>query len=661
MKVDDIKHVAVIGAGDMGHGIAEVCLMTGYTVSMYDIKDEFVEKGKNRIDWSLKKLAEKARISEGDHKRFMGNLTTTIDMKEACKNADIAIEAAPENLELKKKIFAELDKYCPKHALLCSNTSNMSIKEIGEATKRPEKVAGLHYFNPPVLMQLIEIVKSKNTSDETIQVLIDFAKKQTKDPVVSLDNPGFIVNRINAITMLLIHQMLDRKEYPPAEFDAAAQMMGMRMGPYELMDFVGLDVAYHSMNYLAERLSSDYKPTPLMEKLIAENKLGKKTGEGIYKWSSDGGRPEIDLSKACNFDIMNLMRVQINEAAKVLEEGIAPRGAKDIDTAMKKGMNNPFGPFELAENADFKELTEYMDGLADKYGLEVFRAHKWVRDGSLNERAKGPVKTEAAKKTGPEFDKIEIEKDPENFVTTLWLNNPPVNTMGGQLLDELSKALDILAEDYDTRVIVVRGKANCFSAGADLAGGIPDSPWAFKNYVRKGQTAFKKFREIPKPVIAAIERYAFGGGLELSMSCDLRYAKKSTKVGLTEVGLGLIPGWGGTQLMVRHLGVGKTMELLLTAERIEAERAFKMGLINGYFDDDEFEKKVYEIAKRIAKKVSPIAVGIAKQMINYGTEIPLDIGLMLESYGSGLVFSTEDLQEGVFAFMQKRDAEFKGR
>ncbi len=659
--MNDIKKVAVIGAGDMGHGIAEVCLMTGYTVSMYDIKDEFVERGKERIDWSLKKLADKARISEGDYKRFMDNLSITTSMEKVCKDADIAIEAAPENLELKKKIFRELDEFCPKHALLCSNTSNMSITEIGAATKRPDKVAGLHYFNPPVLMQLCEIVKGDNTSEETINILIEFAKKQTKDPVVSKDSPGFIVNRINAITMLLIHQMLDKKEYSPAEFDAAAQMMGMRMGPYELMDFVGLDIAYHSMNYLANRLSPDFKPTATMQKLIDEGKYGKKTGQGIYKWPEDGGRPEIDMSKACDFDIMNLMRVQINEAAKVLEEGIAIRGAKDIDIAMKKGMNNPFGPFELAENADFKELTEYMDGLAKKYGLDSFKAHKWIRDGTLMKHAKGEPKSEEKKKTGPEFEAIEIEKDPESFVTTIWLNNPPVNTIGAKMLDELNIALDLLVDDYDTRVIVVRGKANCFSAGADLAGGIPDSAWGFKRYVRKGQSTFKRFREIPKPVIAAIERYAFGGGLELSMSCDLRYAKKSAKMGLTEVGLGLIPAWGGTQLMMKHLGIGKTMELILTAERIEAKRAFKMGLINGYFEDDEFEEKVYELAKDIAKRVSPIAVGIAKQMVNYGYDIPHDVGLMMESYGGGLVFSTEDLQEGVFAFMQKRKPEFKNK
>lgn len=659
MKIDDIKHVAVIGAGDMGHGIAEVALMTGYTVSMYDIADEFVEKGKSRIDWSFQKFIEKARITEKDYDKFMKNLSTTTNIEEAVKKADLCIEAAPENLELKKKIFSDLDKFAPEHAILASNTSNMSITEIGAATNRPEKVSGLHYFNPPVMMQLIEITRGDKTSDETINILVDFAKKSLKDPVVcQKDSAGFIANRIAAPSSLLLQLMLDRKEYEPARFDAACMQMGMRMGMYELGDFAGLDILYHSLKYFEKRLSPDYAPPPFMEKLIADNHLGKKTGQGVYKWP-EVGRPEIDMSDPADFDIMNLSRIQINEAAKVLEEGLAT--AKDIDTAMKKGYNLPWGPFELAEGTDLKELTEYMDGLADKYGKEVFRTHKWIRDGTLLDHAKGEVEAVEAKKSPYEFETVEIIKDTENFVTTLLMNRPPLNLMNNQLLDDLRSALEFLVEDNETRVIVLKGAANCFSGGFDMASGLYDSAWDVKKGVVRGQRAFKRFRDIPKPVIAAIERYAFGGGLELAMSCDLRFAKKSAKMGLTEVTLGLIPGWGGTQLMVRHLGIGKTMELILTGERIEAKRAFKMGLINRAIDDENFEEEVYEVAKKIALRSAPISVGIVKQLVNFGSQIPLDVGLEWESYGSALNFTTEDLQEGVMSFMQKKKPEFKYR
>ena len=391
MKIDDVKHVSVIGAGAMGHSIAQVALMSGYSVSLYDIKDKIVENGKSRIEWSFKRFVEKAKISESDYKKFMSNLTLTTDLEGAVKKADLCIEAAPEKLDLKKKIFSDLDKLTPKHTILASNTSNMSITEISAVTQRPEKVIGMHFFNPPVLMPIIEIVKGDKTSTETLNVMTDFSKKSNKTTILSKDSPGFICNRIIAPSTLLLNLMLDQKEYPPEKIDAAAMNMGSPIGPYQLQDYLGLDVVYDSMKYLSERLSKDYAPTPTMERLIKENKFGKKTGKGIYNWK--GGRPEIDLSDPADFDMMKPMLVQINEAAKLLEEGVGT--AKDINTGMSLAFNNPVGPFELAESTNLTELTDFLDGLAKKYSKEVFYAHKWIRDGTLMEHIK--VKSEEAR------------------------------------------------------------------------------------------------------------------------------------------------------------------------------------------------------------------------------------------------------------------------
>lgn len=383
MNLDDINHIAVIGAGAMGHSIAEVALLSGFSVSLYDITSEFVETGKSLIDWSLKKFIEKDKISESDYFKFMDNLTITTDLKDACKKADFCIEAAPEKMDLKKKIFNELDKCTPPHAILASNTSFMSITQIAAATQRPKKVIGMHFFNPPVLLTIIEIVTGETTSEETLKVMIEFTKKCNKKPIFSKDSPGFICNRISAPAFLLTHLMLDRKEYSPAKVDAAAMNMGMRMGPYELQDFLGLDIAYDGMKYLTQYFSKDYTPTATLENLMRAKKYGKKTGEGIYKWP-EIGRPQIDMSDPADFDVIDMIRVQINEAAKVLEEEIGT--PEDINTGMKLGMNNMWGPFEIAENADLAELTQFLDRLAEKYGKELFRAHKWIRDGTLMER-----------------------------------------------------------------------------------------------------------------------------------------------------------------------------------------------------------------------------------------------------------------------------------
>ena len=383
MKNENMKKVAVIGAGHMGHGIAEVALLSDYFVSLYDIEEEIIVKGKSLIDWSLKKFVEKSQITEEKYEELINNLEITTDFKEAAKDSILCIEVVPERLELKKEIFRKLDKFSPQNAILASNTSTMSITEIGNVTQRPDKVVGLHFPPPPVLAKVIEIVRGDQTSNSTINFAMNFAKKAKKEVIISKDSPGFICNRIMAPSMLLIQLMLDKEEYFPAKVDAAALNMGMIMGPYELLDYIGLDILYDSSKYFAERLSKDYYPVPTISCLVRENKLGRKTGEGIYKWRSGGRRPIIDRSDPADFDVMDLMRVQINEATKVLEEGVAT--AHDIDLGMKLHYHNPWGPFELAKQMDLDELTLFLDTLADKYEKEVFRAHEWIRNKNLIE------------------------------------------------------------------------------------------------------------------------------------------------------------------------------------------------------------------------------------------------------------------------------------
>jgi enoyl-CoA hydratase/3-hydroxyacyl-CoA dehydrogenase len=183
----------------------------------------------------------------------------------------------------------------------------------------------------------------------------------------------------------------------------------------------------------------------------------------------------------------------------------------------------------------------------------------------------------------------------------------------------------------------------------------------FLERTRKGERIFRRLSEIPKPVIAAINGYALGGGLEIAMSCDIRLAKKSAVIGLPEVTLGLIPGWTGSQRLVKLIGISRAMQLALTGERITAEEAERYGLINKVFDDDSFEEEVMKYARDIAERCAPIAAAIIKRLINKGGEVPMDVGLEMESFGAGIVFSTEDLREGISAFLRKEKPKFKGR
>jgi enoyl-CoA hydratase/3-hydroxyacyl-CoA dehydrogenase len=382
MKTENIKKIAVLGAGDMGHGIAEVALLAGYKVAMRDIEQRFVDKGLSRIKDSLNKLVEKQKVTEENKKRMLANIQTFVDIAESVKDADFVIEAVPEIMDLKRQVFQALDAAAPKHAILASNTSTMSITEIASATKRPKQVVGMHFFNPPVLMKLVEVIKGKKTSEATMQLTYDLALRMNKVPVrVEKDSPGFIYNRITAPTQILLGLMVERGVATPVEIDARMKKAGAPMGPYELMDYIGLDVSYHIARHLSDRLSRDHEPPSWLKANVDAGKLGKKTKQGIYDWSK--GRPDIDLSRAKeDFDPTVFTALQVNEATKLLEEGVV-KSPDDIDKAMVNGGGVALGPFQLARETGYDKLTRICEELAQKFGVKVFEPTETLKKGNI--------------------------------------------------------------------------------------------------------------------------------------------------------------------------------------------------------------------------------------------------------------------------------------
>lgn len=382
MKVEDIKKIAVMGAGDMGHGIAEVALLAGYKVALRDIEQRFVDKGLSRIKESLNKLTEKQKITEENKNAMLANIKTFVDIAESVKDADFVIEAVPEIMDLKKQVFQALDAAAPKHAILASNTSNMSITEIASTTKRAEQVVGMHFFNPAVLMKLVEVTKGGKTSEETMQVAYNLALKMNKVPVrVEKDSIGFVYNRINAPIQILLSLMVEKGMAAPMEIDAKMRKIGMPMGPYELMDYVGLDVAYHGALYFADKLSRDYAPPSWLKAKIDAGTLGKKTGKGIFDWSK--GRPEIDLSKAKeDFDPTVLIAIQVNEATKLLEAGVV-KSPDEIDKAMVNGGGSMIGPFQLAKGIGYDKLAKICEDLAKEFDVKVFEPTETLKKGNI--------------------------------------------------------------------------------------------------------------------------------------------------------------------------------------------------------------------------------------------------------------------------------------
>jgi enoyl-CoA hydratase/3-hydroxyacyl-CoA dehydrogenase len=382
MNINDIKTVAMIGAGDMGHGIAEVALLAGYKVNLYDIKEEFVELGKKRILGSLDMLLGKGKIpAELDTAIREQLLSTTTDLNEAVGHADLVIEAVPEIMDLKKKVFADIDKAAPPHALLATNTSTMSITEIATATGRPEKVLGLHYFNPAVLMRLVEVIRAGKTSEETMKIGMDFVVRQKKVGVfVKRDRPGFIANRVNQAPTLLFTEIVERGEIEPEALDAFMRSMGAAMGPCELTDYVGVDVLVNVCRYFEETLGPDYGPPSHLVRMVEEGKLGKKSGQGYFEWP-DGQRPHIDLSKATGkFNFLWPFFLQINEATKLIQEGVVDT-LEEVDIALVNSSGMPIGPISIGRQISKLDLIAGLEMLAKRYDKPLFKPTKRVLAG----------------------------------------------------------------------------------------------------------------------------------------------------------------------------------------------------------------------------------------------------------------------------------------
>ncbi len=393
MDLENLKNIAIIGAGLMGHNVAQIALMTGYNVTLIDIKQEFIDNGISMIQEGLKKLESKSKLAEGiSTEKLMGHLTTSLDLATAVKKADFVIEAVIEDMKIKKQVFQTCDENVPPHCILATNTSTMSITEIASATNRPEKVCGMHFFNPPILMRLIEIIAGEKTADQTMEIGVKFGESlaclrgKRFVPKVLKDRPGFIVNRLNAPVQIYLNYIWDtaaEKGIPWNQIDGDAGDL-MPMGPCELTDYVGIDTSFHIMNYYAKTLSPDFKPGKVITKMMEEGTLGRKSGRGFFDWSRR--RPEIDKSeKAGLFDVTCSVAIMLNEGCRILEEGVAS-GYKVIDEANMAGMNTP-GPFGPGK----KEYTQWIDlleNLAEETGKDYLHPCELMRTGGFLEMRK---------------------------------------------------------------------------------------------------------------------------------------------------------------------------------------------------------------------------------------------------------------------------------
>jgi len=281
----EIKNILVLGAGTMGHGIAQTAAQAGFSVTLYDLKQEFVVNGIKRITQNLDKGIERSKLTEADKDFTLNRISCSTDLQTAASQCDLAIEAVLEQMDLKRQIFGDLDRLCPAHTILASNTSSLSLTEIANATSRPAQVIGMHFFNPVHIMKLLEVIVAKQTSDDTLQTVLSVGQRLGKDCIVVKDSPGFATSRLGLALGLEAMRMLESGVATAEDIDKAMALgYNHPMGPLKLTDLVGLDVRLDIAEYLFKEIGEQFRPPEILRQKVAAGKLGQKSGEGFYKW-----------------------------------------------------------------------------------------------------------------------------------------------------------------------------------------------------------------------------------------------------------------------------------------------------------------------------------------------------------------------------------------
>jgi len=398
-----IFKAAVVGAGTMGGEIAQVITYSGLPVVLKDIDQTMLDKGMEKIRSIYQRRVDKGKMSEGEMQAKLDLVTPTLTYDEF-GDVDIVIEAVPEKMEIKKAVFKELEEVCPEQTIFASNTSALSISEMGAATNKPHKMIGMHFFNPAHVMKLVEVIPGLDTSQETVDDVVMFTESLRKIPVVVQECPGFLVNRLLMPYLNEATKALEEGAATATEIDQAVVKWGMPMGPFTLMDMLGIDVCGHVGEYLYSEYGERMSPAPLFMKLIEAGRLGEKSGAGFY--DHPGGESEVvhqmikELQESgavptrTKFSVERLMFPLINEAALCVQEHIA--SITDIDMAMVAGTGMTYGgervgPLVIADKIGLDVVMETLEALEKELGprfhptrplkLRVRAGHLGVKTG----------------------------------------------------------------------------------------------------------------------------------------------------------------------------------------------------------------------------------------------------------------------------------------
>ena len=626
-----IQKVAVLGAGNMGSGIAQAFAQAGFQVWVRDVKPDLVQKGRERVEGTLRKRVEQGKATAAEVDALMARLHGTTDVREAVKDADLVVEAVFEDLKVKKEVFAEASKHAKPTAVFATNTSSLSVTDLASATDCPQRFAGLHFFFPAAVNKLVEVVAGRETDPAVVAELVAASRAIGKIPIPTADAFGFAVNRffvpfVNESVRLVEEGVAD----VPTVEAAAKDAFGITMGPFELMNVTGVPISLHAETTLYHGFGDYYKPAALLEKQVTSGKSWDLAG------TPDAAK--LDAVKE------RLLGSAFGIAARLVEEGVAT--PVDTDKGATVGLRWAKGPFAMMNAMGTRKALALVEKLHHKWGASFPVAAELKRRGAANEPWDLPL--------------VRYEK--EGRVAILTVDRPDaLNALNAKVLADFERQARAAFQDPDVRVLVVTGEGQkAFIAGADIKEMSTKSVHEARRFTALGQEAIRALETGGKPVIAAVNGFAFGGGLELAMAADVILASDKAVFGLPEVTLGIHPGFGGTQRLPRYVGLQRAKELVYTGRRFDASEAKQMGLVLEVVPAAELMKRALALAQAIAAN-APIAIGLAKAAMNRGADVDLATGLAYELEAVAQCFATEDQKRAMDAFVKKEKYEFQGR
>ena len=681
--MNTVNSVAIIGAGNMGSGIAQKSAQEEFNVQMVDREKQWVDRGEKIINDFLEEAIQRRIFKPEKVEEIKSRITGVVGTENVAPDTDLVIEAVFEDFNIKKDVFNILDRVCGDKTILASNTSSLSVNELAKATGRPDKFVGLHFFYHPAKNRLIEIIPAETTSPESLAAVEKYCKTMGKVVIVCKDRPGFVVNRFFVPWLNEACHLVDEGVASIAQIDAVAEKaFNIGMGPFALMNLTGPSIALHATNYLAEQLNcSRYYGAECLKQTIAESGM----------WDI-GEITECD-DETSKIISERLLGQVFAVSAQIVQEEIC--SIEDVDRGAKVGLRWAEGPFEIANKIGIKDTKR----MAQKYAeLAKFELPLWIKE-----------------KEGL-FDFNYIDTKIDNDIATIVLNRPEaMNALNEEVVRQLGTVLDDLNSRKEISTIVLEGAGKAFVAGADVKYFVDkireDSIKDIYDFTSYGHEVLNKLEKSQKTTIALTTGLALGGGLELALSCDYRIGTRRSQFRFPETSIGIFPGLGGTQRTPRICGIEASRYAVLAGNFLDSKVASALGIITHLIDSASINETVVTLSKAgkpqnkypcqpkdiehpiskfatefykdenmeeiISGKIpknfngdeklasrqikslgftAPIALGIANELLNQAIETgdDLDEGLNKELSNLNTIFESEDALEGLSALIEGR-------